>query len=120
MSSPRPRRHTWAGRSTAWNGSGAGCSSGSHAEAGRDVELLTRRASLLRFGGLVVALATGGWKVHSSEGADAVACVLTPEQTEGPYYVCLFGRSDDVPRRVEMLPRCGVVRHRELLRLRFD
>jgi protocatechuate 3,4-dioxygenase beta subunit len=51
------------------------------------MELLTRRASLLRFGGLLVALATGGWKARSSEGADAVACVLTPEQTEGPYYL---------------------------------
>ena len=50
-------------------------------------ELLTRRASLLRFGGLLVALAAGGWRVRSSEGADAVACVLTPEQTEGPYYI---------------------------------
>src|SRR5919197_3167493 len=51
-------------------------------------ELLTRRASLLRFGGLVAAVATGGWwKVRPSEGADAVACVLTPEQTEGPYYI---------------------------------
>jgi protocatechuate 3,4-dioxygenase beta subunit len=51
-------------------------------------ELLTRRASLLRFGGLLAAVATGGWwKVRSSEGATAVACVLTPEQTEGPYYI---------------------------------
>jgi protocatechuate 3,4-dioxygenase beta subunit len=50
-------------------------------------ELLTRRASLVRFGGLLVALATGGWKARPSEGADTVACVLTPEQTEGPYYL---------------------------------
>ena len=51
-------------------------------------ELLTRRASLLRFGGLLAAVATGGWwKVRPSEGATAVACVLTPEQTEGPYYI---------------------------------
>jgi len=50
-------------------------------------ELLTRRASLLRFGGLLVALAAGGWRVRRSEGADAVACLLTPEQTEGPYYI---------------------------------
>ena len=51
-------------------------------------DLLTRRASLLRFGGLLAAVATGGWwKVRPSEGADAVACVLTPEQTEGPYYI---------------------------------
>src|SRR5207253_9136450 len=45
------------------------------------------RAALLRFGGLLVARAAGGWRVRSSEGADAVACVLTPEQTEGPYYI---------------------------------
>jgi protocatechuate 3,4-dioxygenase beta subunit len=33
-------------------------------------------------------VATGGWwKVRVSEGATAVACVLTPEQTEGPYYI---------------------------------
>ena len=50
-------------------------------------ERLTRRASLVRFGGLVVALAAGGWRVRSSDGADSVACVLTPEQTEGPYYI---------------------------------
>lgn len=51
-------------------------------------ELLTRRASLARFGGLLVAVATGAWwKVRPSEGATAVACVLTPEQTEGPYYI---------------------------------
>src|SRR2546421_3549670 len=50
-------------------------------------ERLTRRASLIRCGGLFVALAAGGWKVRSSDGADAVACVLTPEQTEGPYYI---------------------------------
>ena len=51
-------------------------------------EQLTRRASLLRFGGLLAAVATGGWwKVRPSEGASAVACVLTPEQTEGPYYI---------------------------------
>jgi protocatechuate 3,4-dioxygenase beta subunit len=51
------------------------------------MELLTRRQSLLRFGGFVAAAATGGWWARPSEGADAVACVLTPEQTEGPYYI---------------------------------
>lgn len=50
-------------------------------------QLLTRRQSLLRFGGLLAALATGAWRVRPSQGADAVACVLTPEQTEGPYYI---------------------------------
>jgi protocatechuate 3,4-dioxygenase beta subunit len=51
------------------------------------MELLTRRQSLLRLGGLVAAVAAGGWWARPSEGADAVACVLTPEQTEGPYYI---------------------------------
>ena len=58
----------------------------------------TRRASLVRFGGLLVAgLTTGGWKVaESARGAStgpagvasgAVTCVLSPEMTEGPFYV---------------------------------
>jgi hypothetical protein len=56
---------------------------------------LTRRASLLRLLGLA-ATATGGaaWKLRDADGAGrpavssgAVACVLTPELTEGPYYV---------------------------------
>jgi protocatechuate 3,4-dioxygenase beta subunit len=51
------------------------------------MELLTRRQSLLRLGGLVAAVAAGGWWARPSQGADAVACVLTPEQTEGPYYI---------------------------------
>jgi protocatechuate 3,4-dioxygenase beta subunit len=56
---------------------------------------LTRRGSLFRFGGFFAAvLGAGSWKVASSDGAGpaavasgAVACVLTPEQTEGPYYI---------------------------------
>jgi protocatechuate 3,4-dioxygenase beta subunit len=56
---------------------------------------ITRRASLLRLGGFVAtALGIGAWKVADSEGAGpsavasgAVSCVLTPEQTEGPYYI---------------------------------
>jgi protocatechuate 3,4-dioxygenase beta subunit len=55
---------------------------------------VTRAGALAKLGGLLAALAAGGWKVHSSEGAGpaavesgAVACVLTPEQTEGPYYI---------------------------------
>src|SRR5438132_4327559 len=55
----------------------------------------TRRSSLVRVGGfLAAALGAGSWKVASSDGAGpaavasgAVTCVLTPEQTEGPYYV---------------------------------
>ena len=56
---------------------------------------ITRRTSLLRLGGFVAtALGVGAWKVAESEGAGpaavasgAVSCVLTPEQTEGPYYI---------------------------------
>ena len=56
---------------------------------------LTRRGSLLRLGGLAAALfGAGEWKLEDAEGAGpaavasgAVKCVLTPEQTEGPYYI---------------------------------
>jgi protocatechuate 3,4-dioxygenase beta subunit len=56
---------------------------------------LTRRGSLLKLGGFVGAVVgAGGWKAGSSEGAGPagvasgeVTCVLTPEQTEGPYYI---------------------------------
>jgi protocatechuate 3,4-dioxygenase beta subunit len=56
---------------------------------------VTRR-SLLRLGGLAAAaLGTGAWKsgAESASGGPAavetgaVSCVLTPEQTEGPYYI---------------------------------
>ena len=53
---------------------------------------LTRRGSLAGMAGLLLGLA--GWKAAGSEGAGpaavasgAVSCVLTPEQTEGPYYI---------------------------------
>ena len=53
---------------------------------------LTRRGSLAGMAGLLLGFA--GWKTAESEGAGpaavasgAVACVLTPEQTEGPYYI---------------------------------
>jgi protocatechuate 3,4-dioxygenase beta subunit len=59
-----------------------------------DRERLTRRTSLLRLAGLAAAAGTGAaWKVESAAaGPKAVAeglvtCVLTPELTEGPYYV---------------------------------
>jgi protocatechuate 3,4-dioxygenase beta subunit len=50
---------------------------------------LTRRASLLRLGGLAAAaLGAGSWKLAAgAEDAEAVGCVLTPEQTQGPYYL---------------------------------
>jgi protocatechuate 3,4-dioxygenase beta subunit len=58
---------------------------------------LTRRESLLRFAGAAAIVGTAGaWRLASAEaagsGTDAVSqglvtCVLTPELTEGPYYV---------------------------------
>src|SRR2546430_13762573 len=56
---------------------------------------LTRRGSLIRFGGRLGSfLGVAGWKIAESDGAGpaavasgAVSCVLTPEQTEGPYYL---------------------------------
>ena len=55
----------------------------------------TRRGSLVRLGGLVATAVGGaGLKIETSEGAGpaavasgALTCVLTPEQTEGPYYI---------------------------------
>jgi protocatechuate 3,4-dioxygenase beta subunit len=56
---------------------------------------ITRRGSLVRLGGLFAAAL--GWKLASSGSAfgagpaavasGAVTCVLTPEMTEGPYYI---------------------------------
>ena len=53
---------------------------------------LTRRGSIVGFGGLLLGLF--GWRAATSDGAGpaavasgAVSCVLTPEQTEGPYYI---------------------------------
>ncbi|MBV9279294.1 MAG: dioxygenase, partial [Chloroflexi bacterium] len=52
--------------------------------------LISRRA-LVKFGGLgLIGLVTGAWRGLGSARAfspDAVACILTPEQTEGPYYI---------------------------------
>jgi protocatechuate 3,4-dioxygenase beta subunit len=56
---------------------------------------LTRRGSLVRLGGLLAtAVGAAGLKIETSEGAGPaavasgdVSCVLTPEQTEGPYYI---------------------------------
>jgi protocatechuate 3,4-dioxygenase beta subunit len=56
-----------------------------------DEAKLTRRGSLAGLAGFLLGLA--GWRAAESEGAGpagvasgAVSCVLTPEQTEGPYY----------------------------------
>lgn len=53
---------------------------------------ITRRGSIVGFGGFLLGLF--GWRAASSDGAGpagvasgAVSCVLTPEQTEGPYYI---------------------------------
>jgi protocatechuate 3,4-dioxygenase beta subunit len=56
---------------------------------------LTRRGSLVRLGGfLATAVGAAGLKIETSDGAGPAAvasgdvtCVLTPEQTEGPYYI---------------------------------
>ena len=64
---------------------------------------ISRRSSLLKIGGLLAgAVAAGGWKAADSLSATdeesssagpagvvfgVVACVLAPEQTEGPYYL---------------------------------
>src|SRR6266511_2569856 len=56
---------------------------------------LTRRGSLVKVGGFLAAvLGAGGWKASSADGtgpagvaSGSVQCVLTPEQTEGPYYI---------------------------------
>jgi protocatechuate 3,4-dioxygenase beta subunit len=60
---------------------------------------ITRRGSLVKLGGFLAAvLAAGGWRAASAEeeadgagpagvASGAVKCVLTPEQTEGPYYI---------------------------------
>ncbi len=57
-------------------------------------ERLTRR-SILRLAGVAAAsLGAGAWKARDAEGggpaaveSGAVTCVLTPELTEGPYYI---------------------------------
>jgi protocatechuate 3,4-dioxygenase beta subunit len=67
----------------------------------RHDERLTRRGSLARLAGLAAAAAGGAglWKAAEAEasGPQAVAsglvtCVLSPEMTEGPYYVAADAR----------------------------
>jgi protocatechuate 3,4-dioxygenase beta subunit len=50
---------------------------------------VTRRESLIRLSGFALtALGAAGLKTASDAGAAAtVSCILTPEQTEGPYYI---------------------------------
>ena len=67
-----------------------------------DESRFTRRGSLVRLGGLAAgALGVAGLEAPSSDGAGPaavasgqVSCVLTPEQTEGPYYI-----ADELVRR---------------------
>ena len=58
-----------------------------HAEADR----LSRRSTLVRAGGLAAAaLGAASLQAESAGSAgqgDAVACVLAPEMTDGPYYI---------------------------------
>lgn len=55
-------------------------------------ERVTRRASLARLTGLA-ATALAGWRAAPAAAgpagvaSGAISCVLTPEQTEGPYYI---------------------------------
>jgi protocatechuate 3,4-dioxygenase beta subunit len=72
-------------------------------EIPQDHEVLTRRDSLAKLGGLAAAVVGAGafgarelWEASDADAASAglaavdaglVACVLTPEMTEGPYYV---------------------------------
>ena len=60
-----------------------------------DDERISRRDSLVKLGGVLAGAATlGGWKAASEAGAGpagvasgAIACVLAPEATEGPFYL---------------------------------
>ena len=60
-----------------------------------NVGVLISRRALIKLGGLgLTALATSAWRSRSAATASrsstftpAVSCVLTPEQTEGPYYI---------------------------------
>jgi protocatechuate 3,4-dioxygenase beta subunit len=51
---------------------------------------ITRKSALLKAGGFAAALLTAGrWRFGSVGEASAasVSCILTPEMTEGPYYI---------------------------------
>jgi protocatechuate 3,4-dioxygenase beta subunit len=58
-----------------------------HAEADR----ISRRSTLVRAGGLAAAAISAGsapaGALASGQGPAAVACVLSPEMTDGPYYL---------------------------------
>jgi protocatechuate 3,4-dioxygenase beta subunit len=46
---------------------------------------LTRRDSLVRLGGVLVAVAGGGWRLAAAD--EAAACVLAPETITGVHYI---------------------------------
>jgi len=65
---------------------------------GVEREALSRRRSLVRLGGLAATVLGAGGLARAAESdaagegpagvaSGAVSCVLTPEQTEGPYYI---------------------------------
>jgi protocatechuate 3,4-dioxygenase beta subunit len=103
-----------------------------HGNDRNETERLTRRGSLVRLAGL--AAAAGGaaaWKLDSADAAGsgplavssgAVSCVLTPELTEGPYYVAGEKIRQDITEgkpgtplllnlRVLAASTCGTVRN---------
>jgi protocatechuate 3,4-dioxygenase beta subunit len=52
--------------------------------------VLTRKNALVKAGGFAAALLTAGrWRFGATDEASAaaVSCILTPELTEGPYYI---------------------------------
>ena len=52
------------------------------------VERITRSSLLVRAGGLLAGLAGLGFlRPGSAAAASGVSCILTPEMTEGPYYI---------------------------------
>jgi protocatechuate 3,4-dioxygenase beta subunit len=52
------------------------------------VERITRNGLLARAGGLVVAaFGLGAFRSSPAPAATAASCILTPEMTEGPYYI---------------------------------
>jgi protocatechuate 3,4-dioxygenase beta subunit len=53
------------------------------------IERISRGGFVARAGGLLGAAAgLGAWRLGSrASAADTIACVLTPEMTEGPYYI---------------------------------
>src|SRR6476619_7578026 len=52
------------------------------------MERITRGGFVARAGGLLGAVAgLGAWRFGSKASAGTVSCILTPEMTEGPYYI---------------------------------